>query len=69
LPGVDLPDLTTRRLAVAGLVVRLLFAAVVVLVTALEWDLLHDLAWSASPVENPDPPWPSSTALGDCGFL
>ena len=37
--------------------------------TAIEWDFLHDLAWSAAPFDSPDPPWPSSAALGDYGFL
>jgi len=60
---------TTRRLALAGLVGPPLFAAIVLLVTALEWDFLHDVGWSAAPFDNPDPPWPSSTALGDYGFL
>ena len=61
--------MTTRRLALAGLVGPPLFAAIVLVVTALEWDFLHDLGWSAAPFDNPDPPWPSSTALGDYGFL
>jgi hypothetical protein len=60
---------TTRRLALAGLVGPPLFAAIVLVVTALEWDFLHDLGWSAAPFDSPDPPWPSSTALGDYGFL
>src|SRR5206468_11462874 len=25
--------------------------------------------WSAAPLDSPDPPWPSSAALGDWGFL
>ena len=61
--------MTTRRLALAGLVGPPLFAAIVLLVTALEWDFLHDVGWSAAPFDSPDPPWPSSTALGDYGFL
>jgi hypothetical protein len=60
---------TTRRLALAGLGGPPLFAAIVVLVTALEWDFLHDLGWSAAPFDSPDPPWPSSAALGDWGLL
>jgi hypothetical protein len=60
---------TTRRLALAGLVGPPLFAAIVILVTALEWDFLHGLGWSAAPFDSPDPPWPSSAALGDRGFL
>jgi Protein of unknown function (DUF998) len=60
---------TTRRLALAGLVGPPLFAALTILVTAVEWDLLHDLGWSAAPFDQPDTPWPSSAALGDYGFL
>jgi H+/Cl- antiporter ClcA len=39
------------------------------LLTAIEWDFLHKLGWSAGLFDNPDTPWPSSTALGDYGFL
>jgi hypothetical protein len=60
---------TTRRLALAGLVGPPLFAAIVVFVTAIEWDFLHGLGWSAAPFDSPDPPWPSSAALGDWGAL
>jgi hypothetical protein len=60
---------TTRRLALAGLVGPPVFAVVVILLTALEWDFLHDLGWSAGLFDSPDTPWPSSTALGDYGFL
>jgi hypothetical protein len=47
----------------------MVFAVVVVLLTALEWDFLHDVGWSAGLFDSPDTPWPSSTALGDYGFL
>jgi hypothetical protein len=60
---------TTRRLALAGLVGPPLFAAIVLVVTAIEWDFLHDLGWSARPFASPDAPWPSVLALGDYGFL
>jgi hypothetical protein len=60
---------TTRRFALAGLVGPPLFAAIAILVTALEWDFLLKLDWSAGPLDSPDAPWPSSTALGDYGFL
>ena len=61
--------MTTRRLVLAGLVGPPLFAVVVVVVTALEWDFLHRVGWTAGLFDNPDPPWPSSTALGRYGFL
>jgi MFS family permease len=60
---------TTRRLALVGLIGPVLFAALVVLVTAIEWDFLHDLGWNAAPFASPDVPWPSSAALGDSGAL
>jgi hypothetical protein len=47
----------------------MVFAVVVVLLTALEWDFLHDVGWSAGLFDSPDTPWPSSTALGEYGFL
>src|SRR2546425_2293606 len=61
--------MTTRRLALAGLLGPPVFAVVVVVVTALEWDFLHGVGWTAGPFDSPDPPWPSSTALGHYGFL
>jgi hypothetical protein len=60
---------STKTLALGGLIGPGVFAALVFLVTALEWDFLHDLGWSAEPFDSPDPPWPSSAALGDRGFL
>jgi hypothetical protein len=61
--------MTTRRLALVGVTGPPLFAAIVVFVTAIEWDFLHDIGWSAGLFDNPTPPWPSSTALGNYGFL
>ena len=61
--------MTTRKLALAGLVGPPLFAVLVVFLTAIEWDFLHDIGWSAGLFNNPKAPWPSSTALGDYGFL
>ena len=58
-----------RRLALAGLVGPSLFATVVIALTALEWDFLHDLGWTAGPFDQPDAPWPSSVGLGNYGFL
>jgi hypothetical protein len=62
---------TTRYLALAGLIGPPLFASIIVLLTAIEWDFLHDLGWSAGPFDQPDSPaaWPSTTALGAYGFL
>jgi hypothetical protein len=58
-----------RELALLGLIGPPLFAVAVLAVTALEWDFLHDLGWSAAPFDSPDVPWPSSAALGDYGAL
>jgi hypothetical protein len=60
---------TTRRLALAALAGPPLFATILLVVTALVWDFLHDLGWSAAPFESPDAPWPSVLALSDYGFL
>ena len=61
--------MTTRRLALLGAIGPSLFAVLVLTVTAIEWDFLHDLGWRAAPLDNPDVPWPSSAALGDSGAL
>lgn len=61
--------MATRRLALAGLIGPPLFLAVVVVLTAAEWDYLHELGWTAGPFDSPDTPWPSSLALGKYGFL
>jgi Protein of unknown function (DUF998) len=61
--------MTTRRLALAGLLGPPVFAAIVVVVTAIEWDFLHRIGWTAGLFDDPEPPWPSSTALGRYGFL
>jgi len=60
---------TNSRLALAGLFGPPLFGVLVVLATALEWDFLHTLAWSAGPFDSPDAPWPSIAALGDYGLV
>jgi hypothetical protein len=67
--SVPSSTVTTKHLAIAGLVGPPVFAALTVLVTALEWDFLHELGWSAAPFDQPDTAWPSSAALGDYGFL
>jgi uncharacterized protein DUF998 len=59
----------TRRLALAGLAGPPVFALVLVALTAVEWDFLHGLDWSAGPFDDPAAPWPSVLALGDAGFV
>ena len=61
--------MSTRRLALAGVVAPPLFAAIVLLLTLLDWDELHDLGWSAGPFDDPDATWPSVAMLADHGFL
>jgi hypothetical protein len=51
-------------IAMAGPVV---FIVIVAFLTALEWGFLRHLGWD--PVRGTDVPWPSSTALGDYGWL
>jgi hypothetical protein len=58
----------TRRVAgLAGLAVAPTYAFFVVVVTALEWDYLHDLGWSVT--GEYDLPYPSVLARGDVGVL
>ena len=45
----------------------IVFVAIVTLLTALEWSFLRHLGWD--PIKNTDVAWPSSTALGDYGWL
>jgi Protein of unknown function (DUF998) len=57
-----------RRLAgLAGLAVAPTYAFFVVLVTALEWDYLHDLGWTVA--GDYDLPYPSVLARGDFGVV
>jgi hypothetical protein len=57
-----------RRVAgLAGLAVAPTYFFFVVLVTALEWDYLHDLGWSVT--GEYDLPYPSVLARGDFGVL
>jgi hypothetical protein len=59
--------MTTRQLAVLAMVGPLLFIVIVALLTALEWSFLRHLG--SDPIRSTDVPWPSSTALGDYGWL
>ena len=61
--------MSTSRLALVGVLAPPVFAAIVLVLTALEWDELHDLGWSAGPFDDPDAPWPSVTMLADRGNL
>jgi len=61
--------MSTRRLALAGVVAPPLFAAVVLLLTAIAWDELHRLGWSAGPFDDPDAAWPSVAMLADHGLV
>jgi hypothetical protein len=61
--------MSTRRLALAGVVAPPLFAAIVLLLTVLAWDELHDLGWSAGLFDDPDAAWPSVAMLADRGIL
>ena len=56
-----------RRFALAGVVGPPLFWIVVAIVTFLEWDFLHRIGWDL--VRNPRVAYPSSTALGEFGWL
>jgi len=61
-------DHDPRRIAgLAGLAVAPTYVFFVVLVTALEWDYLHDLGWSVT--GEYDLPYPSVLARGDLGVL
>ena len=51
----------------AGLLMLPLFAATVVVLTWLEWDFLHGLAWTV--VHAHDVNYPSSLARGDLGWV
>lgn len=58
---------STRRLALAGSIGPVLFVVIVFVITLLEWDFLHRLGWHL--VQNSTVPYPSSTAMGQYGWL
>ena len=59
--------LTARRLALIGSISPVLFVAVVIVVTALEWDFLHRIGWHL--VQDSPIVFPSATAMGPYGWL
>jgi hypothetical protein len=59
--------LNPRRLALLGSIGPVVFVAVVIVVTALEWDFLHRLGWHL--VQNSQIVYPSATAMGPYGWL
>ena len=59
--------LSTRRLALAGSIGPVLFVAIAIVMTVLEWDFLHQLGWHL--VQDSSVPYPSSTAMGPYGLL
>ena len=59
--------LSTRRLALAGSIGPVLFVAIAIVITVLEWDFLHQLGWHL--VQDSSVPYPSSTAMGPYGLL
>ena len=59
--------LNTRRLALLGSIGPVLFVAVVIVVTALEWDFLHRIGWHL--VQDSPIVYPSATAMGPYGWL
>ena len=59
--------MSTRRLALAGAVGPVLWVLIVLALTVLEWDYLRGRGWD--PVRASDVVYPSSTALGDYGWL
>jgi Protein of unknown function (DUF998) len=58
---------STRRLALFGAVGPVLFVAIAIVMTVLEWDFLHRLGWHL--VQDSSVPYPSSTAMGPYGLL
>ncbi len=59
--------LNARRLALLGTISPVLFVAVVIVVTALEWDFLHRIGWHL--VQDSPIVYPSATAMGPYGWL
>lgn len=60
--------MTPKRLGIFALVMAPVFAIVVVLLTALEWDFLHDHGWGIVHSTSSSIAWPSGTADGKYGW-
>lgn len=60
--------MTPRRLAIFGSIGPALFVAIVIIVTALEWDFLHRMGWGLLRGTRPVV-YPSATAMGPYGWL
>jgi hypothetical protein len=60
--------MTTKRLGTFAMVMALVFAVVVTLLTALEWDFLHDHGWGLIHQKSSSIAWPSGTADGKYGW-
>ena len=56
-----------RRAGIAGMAMLPVFALVVVLLTWLEWDFLHELGWTV--LDPGEVNYPSSLARGELGLL
>ena len=59
--------LSTRRLALAASIGPVLFVAIAIVMTVLEWDFLHRMGWHL--VQDSSVPFPSTTAMGPYGLL
>ena len=59
--------LNARRLALLGSISPAAFVAVVIVVTALEWNFLHRIGWHL--VQDSPIVYPSATAMGPYGWL
>ncbi len=59
--------LSNRRLALAGTIGPIVFVVLVIVITVLEWDFLHQTGWHL--VQDSSIPYPSTTAMGPYGLL
>ena len=59
--------MSQRNGGLAGIIGPAMFALIVVVLTALQYDFMVGLGWD--PVGASDVPWPSALALGPYGFL